>query len=185
MWPYSVFDSIVALRTRYPTPNAWKSLGELYAQVSQERADAAAARIHNDVAKNTLIAESASVKKAQAAVDEAKVKFDEAVKAYDIAVNRNDGSIDTEAARKARAETERTLKNAQANLEKAIENARRGAELRLSKEDAAEKYGQEAVDNFLASQRVKDIQRGRFYATDANGNERLYTNSSAVSSGSK
>ena len=185
MWHYSVFDSIVALRTRYPTPNAWKSLGELYAQVSQERADAAAARIHNDVAKNTLIAESASVKKAQAAVDEAKVKFDEAVKAYDIAVNRNDGSIDTEAARKARAETERALKNAQANLEKAIENARRGAELRLSKEGAAEKYGQEAVDNFLASQRVKDIQRGRFYATDANGNERLYTNSSAVSSGSK
>ena len=143
--------------------------------MSQERADAAAARIHNDVAKNTLIAESASVKKAQAAVDEAKVKFDEAVKAYDIAVNRNDGSIDTEAARKARAETERTLKNAQANLEKAIENARRGAELRLSKEDAAEKYGQEAVDNFLASQRVRDIQRGRFYAADANGNERLYT----------
>ncbi|MBS7227484.1 MAG: hypothetical protein KIG29_04050, partial [Oscillospiraceae bacterium] len=120
----------------------------MYAQVSQERADAAAARIHNDVAKNTLIAESASVKKAQAAVDEAKVKFDEAVKAYDIAVNRNDGSIDTEAARKARAETERALKNAQANLEKAIENARRGAELRLSKEGAAEKYGQEAVDNF-------------------------------------
>ena len=171
--------------TAVDVSNAWKSLGELYAQVSQERADAAAARIHNDVAKNTLIAESASVKKAQAAVDEAKVKFDEAVKAYDIAVNRNDGSIDTEAARKARAETERTLKNAQANLEKAIENARRGAELRLSKEGAAEKYGQEAVDNFLASQRVKDIQRGRFYATDANGNERLYTNSSAVSSGSK
>ena len=161
--------------TAVDVSNAWKSLGELYAQVSQERADAAAARIHNDVAKNTLIAESASVKKAQAAVDEAKVKFDEAVKAYDIAVNRNDGSIDTEAARKARAETERTLKNAQANLEKAIENARRGAELRLSKEGAAEKYGQEAVDNFLASQRVKDIQRGRFYATDANGNERLYT----------
>ena len=171
--------------TAVDVSNAWKSLGELYAQVSQERSDAAAARIHNDVAKNTLIAESASVKKAQAAVDEAKVKFDEAVKAYDIAVNRNDGSIDTEAARKARAETERTLKNAQANLEKAIENARRGAELRLSKEGAAEKYGQEAVDNFLASQRVKDIQRGRFYAADANGNERLYTNSSAVSSGSK
>ena len=161
--------------TAVDVSNAWKSLGELYAQVSQERADAAAARIHNDVAKNTLIAESASVQKAQAAVDEAKAKFDEAVKAYDIAVNRNDGSIDTEAARKARAETERTLKNAQANLEKAIENASRGAELRLSKEGAAEKYGQEAVDNFLASQRVKDIQRGRFYATDANGNERLYT----------
>ena len=161
--------------TAVDVSNAWKSLGELYAQVSQERSDAAAARIHNDVAKNTLIAESASVKKAQAAVDEAKAKFDEAVKAYDIAVNRNDGSIDTEAARKARAETERTFKNAQANLEKEIENARRGAELRLSKEGAAEKYGQEAVDNFLASQRVKDIQRGRFYATDANGNERLYT----------
>ena len=161
--------------TAVDVSNAWKSLGELYAQVSQERADAAAARIHNDVAKNTLISESESVQKAQAAVDEAKVKFDEAVKAYDIAVNRNDGSIDTEAARKARAETERTFKNAQANLEKAIENARRGAELRLSKEGAAEKYGQEAVDNFLASQRVKDIQRGRFYATDANGNERLYT----------
>ena len=161
--------------TAVDVSNAWKSLGELYAQVSQERADAVAARIHNDVAKNTLISESASVQKAQAAVDEAKAKFDEAVKAYDIAVNRNDGSIDTEAARKARAETERTLKNAQANLEKAIENARRGAELRLSKEGAAEKYGQEAVDNFLASQRVKDIQRGRFYAADANGNERLYT----------
>lgn len=161
--------------TAVDVSNAWKALGELYSQVSQERADAAAARIHNDVAKNTLISESASVQKAQVAVDEAKAKFDEAVKAYDIAVNRNDGSIDTEAARKARAETERTLKNAQANLEKAIENARRGAELRLSKEDAAEKYGQEAVDNFLASQRVRDIQRGRFYATDANGNERLYT----------
>lgn len=161
--------------TAVDVSNAWKSLGELYAQVSQDRSDAAAARIHNDVAKNTLISESESVKKAQAAVDEAKVKFDEAVKAYDIAVNRNDGSIDTEAARKSRAETERTLKNAQANLEKAIENARRGAELRLSKEDAAEKYGQEAVDNFLASQRVRDIQRGRFYVADANGNERLYT----------
>ena len=161
--------------TAVDVSNAWKSLGELYAQVSQERADAVAARIHNDVAKNTMISESESVQKAQAAVDEAKAKFDEAVKAYDIAVNRNDGSIDTEAARKARAETERTFKNAQANLEKAIENARRGAELRLSKEDAAEKYGQEAVDNFLASQRVKDIQRGRFYAADANGNERLYT----------
>lgn len=161
--------------TAVDVSNAWKSLGELYAQVSQERSDEAAARIHNDVAKNTLISESASVEKAQAAVDEAKVKFDEAVKAYDIAVNRNDGSINTEAARKARAETERTFKNAQANLEKAIENARRGAELRLSKEGAAEKYGQEAVDNFLASQRVRDIQRGRFYATDANGNERLYT----------
>lgn len=161
--------------TAVDVSNAWKSLGELYAQVSQERADAAAARIHNDVAKNTLISESASVQKAQAAVDEAKAKFDEAVKAYDIAVNRNDGSIDTEAARKARAETERTFKNAQANLEKEIENARRGAELRLSKEGAAEKYGQEAVDNFLASQRVRDIQRGRFYAADANGNERLYT----------
>ncbi|MFX5245311.1 hypothetical protein ABTD35_21260, partial [Acinetobacter baumannii] len=53
--------------TAVDVSNAWKSLGELYAQVSQERADAAAARIHNDVAKNTLISESESVKKAQAA----------------------------------------------------------------------------------------------------------------------
>lgn len=136
-----------------------------------------------------------------ASIDQAKLKFDKAQEKYNLKIEESktlrdttasnlsnakesliDAEVDYENAADARAESDKAnaaMHDAQKKYETTKASVRNSdkIEKQLARKDAVKKYGQKAVDAFLARERIIENTKGRIVAEDADGNLRVFNKS--------